>query len=114
MRGALIGILGGVVVTAYVLAAAADHREPQKTHLRGTQSRGGDRIIALDGPHDEGQKLIVVIDDDQQTMGSYLVNTQTGQITLRCVRNFRWDLQMDEFNGSEPSPQKIQAILRSK
>jgi hypothetical protein len=113
MREALIGILGGVVVTACVLSASADHRDSPETHLRGAENRS-DRIIALDGPNADGHKMIVVIDDDRQTMGSYLINTQTGQITLRCVRNFRWDLQMDEYNGSEPSPQKIQALLRSK
>jgi hypothetical protein len=112
MREALIGILGGVVVTACVLSASAQHEMPE-THRRGFQSRG-ERIIALDGPTADGNKMIVVIDDDRQAMGSYEIDTQTGQITLRCVRNFRWDLEMDEFNGSEPSPRQIQAILRSK
>ncbi len=113
MREALIGILGGVIVTACVLSASAQNRDVPETHLRGVTSRG-ERIIALDGPNADGHKMIVVIDDDRQAMGSYLINTQTGQITLRCVRNFRWDLEMDAFNGTEPSPEKIQAILRSK
>ena len=113
MREALIGILGGVIVTACVLSASAQHRDVPETHLRGVDNRG-EKFIALDGLNADGHKMIVVIDDDRETMGSYLINTQTGQITLRCVRNFRWDLQMDEFNGSEPSPQKIQALLRSK
>lgn len=113
MRETLIGILGGVLVSACVLSASAQHRDLPETHLRGSGSRG-ERVIALDGLNADGHKMIVVIDDDRETMGSYLINAQTGQITLRCVRNFRWDLQMDEFNGSEPSPQKIQALLRSK
>ena len=49
-----------------------------------------------------------------QRIGFVGVHVESGQISLRSVRNCRWDLQMDEFNGAEPSPEKIMALLRTR
>ena len=73
-----------------------------------------DDLIAIAGANVEGQQLILLLDPHRQTLGSYQVDAKTGQIALRSVRNIRWDLEMDEFNGTEPSPEKIQALLRSR
>ena len=116
MRGKTLGLLGGVLVTGIVLGTVANHRDVHAQSARDSEQRvkSGDGVIAIHGPLVNGQQLIVLIDDQQQTMGSYFVDEKSGQISLRCVRNFRWDLQMSEFNGSEPSPEKIQALLRSR
>ena len=116
MRGKTLGLLSGVLVTGIVLGTMADHRDVHAQRAGESDSRrqAGDGVIAIDGPLVNGQQLIVLIDDRQQTMSSYFVDEKSGQISLRCVRNFRWDMQMSEFNGSEPSPEKIQALLRSR
>jgi hypothetical protein len=60
----------------------------------------------------EGQLLVItVIDTSQQTMAIYHVERATGEITLKSVRNFTWDLQMKDFNTGKPLPQDIRSGL---
>jgi len=60
----------------------------------------------------EGQPLVVtVIDTNQRAMAVYFVDRQTGEITLRSVRNLTWDLQMSNFNTGKPLPQDIRSGL---
>jgi hypothetical protein len=68
-------------------------------------------LVAIAGAVVEQQQMLLVMDPQRQTIASYQVDAHTGQIALRSVRDLRWDLQMDYFNGTEPSPEKIQALL---
>jgi hypothetical protein len=47
-------------------------------------------------------------------MSVYGIDPATGEISLRSVRNVRWDLQMDEYNGTNPSPREIRSLLGNK
>ena len=116
MRGTTAGLFVGVFIIGFVISSMTEDRGVHAQQFENFEhaSLSDERLATLKGPTVEGQQLIVLIDNQQQTMGSYFVDTKSGQISLRCVRNFRWDLQMSEFNGSEPSPEKIQALLRSR
>ena len=47
----------------------------------------------------DGQPLTVtVIDSEARRLAVYHVDRQTGEITLKSVRNITWDLQMIDFN----------------
>jgi hypothetical protein len=60
----------------------------------------------------EGQPLLVtLIDTSQHVMAVYQVDRGTGEITLKSVRNFTWDLQMKDFNTGKPLPQDIRSGL---
>lgn len=72
------------------------------------------RIIALSAATGDGSQQITLIDPRQRVMSVYHVNLQTGEISLRSVRNFRWDLLMDEFNGSSPTPREIKALVEQR
>ncbi len=47
-------------------------------------------------------------------MSVYHVESATGEIALKSVRRFHWDLQMDEFNGDSPSPREIRALIEQR
>jgi hypothetical protein len=116
MRAVLVGLLVGFGV-AWALNGASPH--PANVYAQqfsdSTSSVAQrDDLIAIAGAAVDGQQLIVLLDPRRQTLGSYQVNALTGQIALRSVRKIRWDLELDEFNGTEPSPEKIQALLRSR
>ena len=61
----------------------------------------------------DGGQLVIVVDTAKRVMCAYHVDAASGKITLRSVRNFYWDLLMDEFNGSEPSPKDIRELLEN-
>jgi hypothetical protein len=62
-------------------------------------------------PREGGSEQLVVVDPNQRVMAVYQVDGARGELALTSVRNFRWDLQMDEFNGTSPSPREIRAML---
>jgi len=59
-----------------------------------------------------GGSQLAVLDVTKQTLAIYYVENQTGKLTLQSVREIRWDLQMKDFNGSQPLPREIQAMLK--
>ena len=116
MRAMMVGLLTGVLVT-WTLDHAAPTPPTVYAQRFGVNDATGAQqsdLIAIAGAVVEGQQSIVLVDSRRQTLGSYQVDAKTGQIALRSVRNIRWDLELDEFNGMEPTPNKIQALLQSR
>jgi hypothetical protein len=116
MRAIAMGLLAGGWVTWVLLGTS-----PEPANVFAQRFDEIDRavsqrsdLIAIPGSDAGGQQLLLLIDPQRRILGSYHVDATTGQIALRSVRNIRWDLELDEFNGTEPSPEKIQALLRSR
>lgn len=57
------------------------------------------------------QQQIVLVDTATKTMAVYHVSPDTGLIALKSVRRMDGDLALDEFNGTDPTPTKVRAIL---
>ena len=47
-------------------------------------------------------------------MAVYHIDTVSGEIVLKSVRNIHYDLKMMEFNGTSPLPGEIRAILEQR
>ncbi len=77
---------------------------------RGVESS----IIVVNAPMAEGGQQVVLVETRDRVISSYHVDGKTGEIALKSVRNFRWDLLMDEFNGSDPKPREIKALLEQR
>lgn len=116
MRATSAGLLVGILVTWMLSDASSSPPSAFAQRFTGSEPAAAPRddLIAITGAVTDGQQLILLVDPQRRTLGSYLVNARTGQISLRSVRNIRWDLELEEFNGMEPSPDKIQALLRSR
>ncbi|MCA9147849.1 MAG: hypothetical protein KDA92_01055 [Planctomycetales bacterium] len=111
MRAALMGLLFGVVAMAWLGSGATT--QTAQAQRNGVPGAGGE-VIAIPLPGSDGQQIVVLVDPVQRSLASYQVDGKTAQVTLRCVRNFRWDLQLDDYFGTEPTPEKIQAMLQSR
>ena len=56
-----------------------------------------------------------MIDVKNRTMSVYHIDRSSGsKIELKSVRNFHWDLLMEEFNGVSPLPREIRALIEQK
>ena len=49
----------------------------------------------------------VVYDPQQQVLGVYHVDRNTGEIELKSIRQIQWDLKMLHFQGKSPLPEDI-------
>ena len=89
-----------LVVALWLSRPAAAAQESQSSAAAGNLIS---HVSAVDG-----QPIVVtVIDVGQHALAVYFIDRQSGEITLRSVRNFTWDLQMKDFNTGKPLPQDI-------
>lgn len=113
MRKTCLGILvGAILVTAVgILHNALFAQSPtvRTPHISPTGE-----MIALSQDLGEGRQQVTVIDPKARVMAVYRIETASGEISLMSVRNIHWDLQMEEFNGKNPSPRDIRSLLEQR
>ena len=119
MKRAILGLLAvaGVVILAVCLLdrrgeVMAQHAAPNAQP--SPQPISGGELIAVPSPVGDKGQMLTVIDPRQQTMGVYWIEAATGKITLRSVRNIRFDLMMTDFNGDNPLPREVRLQLEQR
>lgn len=110
MRSTIVGMVFGalIAVATVTLNTGKQNAFAQPGHLPELTDSN---LTAFSSP--TGQQLLV-LDKRQRVLGVYHVDPKNGQITLRSVRNIRWDLELDDFNSSEPDPAKVRSLVSSK
>ena len=117
MRAAVLGVLAGV---GLVLTISGVFRDRSPLFAQPPSGYGTGRgaapaqLMTLSVPIAGGGQQIVLVDPEARTMGVYHVDPTSGEIALKSVRDFHWDLQMSEFNGGSPSPQEIRRMFADK
>jgi hypothetical protein len=109
-------VLGAVIGAGLVLLAACWQAPIRPVYAERFASEGlpSGELIVLSTPLGEGRERITVVDPAMHVMSVYHVGGESGQVELKSVRNFHWDLQMLEFNVSGLRPGEIQAELRHR
>ncbi len=80
-------------------------------NLPGPTSTGNENLLMHSGLSSSGANQVILVDTTKRVMAVYFVAPDTGIIQLKSVRNLNADLQLEEFNGSDPSPSKVRSIL---
>jgi hypothetical protein len=113
MRKAVLGglLLGFVLSMAWSWQGAAQDVLPSSAPSRDTASDS--RIIALAlGGEGENRQQVVLVDPRMQVMAVYHISRDSGEIVLKSVRNFTWDMQLEQYNGAKPLPEELRALSR--
>ncbi len=117
MRYAIAGLLVllGLVALATMVRSpwGAVYAQPPTDQRPELKTPAG-QLIALSSPAAEGRQQVVVIDPRLRSMSVYHIESATGEIALKSVRRFHWDLEMEEFNGQRPLPREIRAMLEQR
>jgi hypothetical protein len=122
MKRAILGLLVGAGVLTLAVCLV-DHRGEVMAQHVGSYSQPssqtaqpicGGELIAVPSPVGDKGQMLTVLDPRQQTMGVYWIEAGTGKITLRSVRNIRYDLQLTDFNGENPLPREIRLQLEQR
>jgi hypothetical protein len=68
-------------------------------------------VLSNDAADEQGKpaRQVTVVDPKSRTMAVYHVKASTGEIELKSVRKFDWDLQMEEFNAASPLPREVRS-----
>jgi len=112
MRMVLLGGLIGAGLAIAAVGATPDRGElfdPRPAPRQAATSSS--ELIALSAALDDQHQLVTVIDPKLRSMSVYQVELASGDIKLCCVRDIRWDLQLESFNGKGLLPNEIRSML---
>ena len=99
----------GVPVLAIVLAICLWQMEPTTARADRVASPGssGGTIISHVVQTTENSTQVIVLDPVFKRLAVYTVNSSSGEIQLKSVRNLQADLKLQEYNSADPSPLEI-------
>jgi len=58
-----------------------------------------------------GNTQMIVVHSQRQSLAVYEISNDSGTIQLKSVRNIIADFLLDEFNGTDPTPEKVRTII---
>ncbi|MBT6054181.1 MAG: hypothetical protein HN985_00205 [Planctomycetaceae bacterium] len=59
-----------------------------------------------------GLQMLLVVDPETKVLAVYHVESSNGKVSLRSTRALGYDLQIEDFNATEPKPSSIKKMLR--
>ena len=115
MRTALLGALIGAGLAIVAVGATPDSGERFAQRSGCQPAAGPERgLIALSVTVDDRYQQVTVVDPGLRAMSVYHVELASGEVELRCVRDIRWDLQMEHYNGKGLLPPEIRSMLHAR
>ena len=115
MRTVLLGALIGAGLAIVAVGATPDagglFGQESGCHQAASPQSG---LIALSVTVDNRYQQVTVVDPGSRAISVYHVELASGEIELRSVRDIRWDLQMEYYNGKGLLPPELRAMLDSR
>lgn len=97
-------IPGNLVPQSPVSGAGTGPNFPQ------VAAAGNSELLMTTSLLSDGRQQVVITDTKAKTMAIYEVEPATGKVLLRSVREIKWDLQMQQFNATSPTPGEIRSM----
>lgn len=111
MKAAVIGALLGTILTVVVVGVLPVGTSARAQTGAAWHPGSPSDLITSTATVANNNQLVTVIDPKTRVMAVYLVDGVNGEISLKSVRAFQWDLQLAEFNGTTPLPREIRSLV---
>jgi hypothetical protein len=59
-----------------------------------------------------GLQMLLVVDPETKVLAVYHIETSNGKVSLQSTRALGYDLQIEDFNATDPKPSSIKKMLR--
>ena len=105
MRNAMLGAL---LIAGLWIAAEAGRS--QLSAAGPTVEAVGHELVTLATPAGDNRQMLTIVDPRARAICVYHVETASGAIALKSVRNIHWDLQMVDYNGVSPLPGDLRSM----
>jgi hypothetical protein len=110
-----IAVVGGLVVCVLCgLVAALEPNVGFAQRQIASPAHAGGSLITVSASAGEHRQQLTVVDPETRCLAVYHIDTASGEVTLKSVRNIHFDLRMMEFNGTSPLPSEIRALSEPK
>ncbi len=113
MRIAAAGILVSAGLLIASLAVTVRPDAVFAVRVGPSPVSGSSQLVTLVTALGENRQQLLVIDPELHVMSVYHLDA-SGEVTLKSVRNFHWDLQMEQFNGTNPLPREIRSLMQQR
>jgi hypothetical protein len=108
MKTAVLGAVLGAGLT--ILAWTATNSVPA-VYATSSPSGASPELISIPLTSADHKQQLLLVDPRQRVMGVYQIDTNSGEIALKSVRNIHWDMQLTEFNSAAPLPREIRSLV---
>jgi hypothetical protein len=103
----VLGLVGTFASAAVQSTSQGGNEQAVEKFVRDSTVFAKDSgLIAIKLNGTQAADMVAVIDPLKRTLASYQIDAE-GVITLRSVRSIDQDLQLDEYNGTSPTPKQI-------
>jgi hypothetical protein len=113
MRQTILGALAGAGV-AYAAVTGGGDGGRALAQRASTAPDMSDGLIVLPSQSADGRQMLAIVDSKTRVLGYYQLDPSKGEIVLKGVRKFQWDLQIDEYNGVSPLPSEVRALVEQR
>lgn len=113
MKAVVVGALAGAGLMLVCLSGDPTGALANSPQGRQTAAEHTPELVTLTTTLGDAQQQLTLIDTRQRVLAVYHIDA-AGEVALRCVRNFHWDLQMNEFNGVSPLPGEIRSLIEQR
>ena len=107
-------VFGALASAGLILAFVASVPQVSRGYGQSAEAAAQAELITLSTSLGDHRQQLTLIDTRQRVMGVYHVDAATGEIALKSVRHFLWDLQLQEFNSAKPLPRDIRSLVEQK
>ena len=80
------------------------------TTLSAAEDTGG--LWVSTSQIETGLQLLLVVDPKTKVLAVYHIETANGKVSLQSTRALGYDLQIEDFNATDPKPSSIKKMLR--
>jgi hypothetical protein len=112
MRSSVIGFAVGLAMAVLVAGLLTSPGAVMAERTDADPSAIARHPVLFSTTVDQQRQLLTVFDPETLTLCVYHVDSGSGEISLKSVRNLTWDMQMVELNGTSPLPQEIRSMLQ--
>lgn len=118
MKLAMVGalVVAGLVVLVFgdrftSGEAHAQHFAQQRVAVQDVKPTADLITLSAAAADEQNEQVqqVTIIDPKTRVMAVYHVKAKSGEIELKNVRKFDWDLQMEEFNAVSPLPREVRS-----
>ena len=110
MRATIAGFFVGILFCWFAFALGDQGKQAVAGSLDSTDNTAShDDSVSVFATADGHQ--LTLVEKSKQALCVYHIDSKTGEITLKSVRSYGWDLELEHFNGTEPLPRQIRSML---
>ncbi len=112
MRSTVVGFAVGLAIAILVGASFSSPGAVRAQRMDADPPVAARHPVLFTTTVDPQRQMLTVFDPETMALCTYHVEADSGEISLKSVRNLTWDMQMMELNGTNPLPQEIRSMLQ--